>query len=149
MNLWDAIGYHDTVLNGFHIHPNVVFLCYRESQAAAAEPIFSLLAQCQTDSGRGFEHFETGLSNASNDKISGKEWMDFQRQILDTTPIRQNLIDEVQRIEERRSFKHSLETDFEELSIQHKSDLDECFRLTEENTRLRTEYAQALLGLRL
>lgn len=83
MSLFNAIAHSNEVLSAraqaarpstkgavskqYRLHGDVIFLCFRYEHAVIAEIMFTVLAQSYTWDGRGFNGFQAGISNSSNE----------------------------------------------------------------------------------
>ena len=68
----------------YRLHGDVIFQCFQYKHAVIAEILFTILAQSYTWSGQGFNGFQAGVSNISNDKYHPRDWIYFH----DTTMAR-------------------------------------------------------------
>jgi hypothetical protein len=87
----------------YRLHGDVIFQCFRWEHAVIAEILFTILAQSYTWKGRGFNGFQAGVSNISNDNYHPRDWIYFQDTTMERGVWDVNIAAEkarVQKIEE-------------------------------------------------
>ncbi|KAF1832051.1 hypothetical protein BDW02DRAFT_590736 [Decorospora gaudefroyi] len=84
----------------FTMHPFIIYLIFRPSQAAIAEIFCSALLQVWVDSGAGFNAYPAGRSVATSKRVSSDEWTALERLARLESPVERNMAVQVQRAEE-------------------------------------------------
>jgi hypothetical protein len=77
-----------------------VFLGFRPEHAAAAEILFSILAESCTVTGKGFNGVQAGRNLGKHDQIEASSWNLWQKDVVEETPVRENAATERARIAE-------------------------------------------------
>lgn len=83
----------------FTMRPYIIYLIFRQQQAAVAEIFVSGLLQVWIEEGGGLNAYPAGRSVASARRVSGVQWADHERWVSENTDIVLNLEMQRQRLE--------------------------------------------------